>query len=113
DLLDDDTPNDDGAKVYGDSAYGTGEFQQRLDDEDIASGCRTQPPSAPGGLFTKDRFAINLADDTVTSPNGVTVTIRRGVDGGGTAYFAEHCTNCPLRPQCTNASGGRTISVKP
>ena len=32
DLLDDDDRGDD-AKVYGDSAYGTGEFQQRLDDE--------------------------------------------------------------------------------
>jgi Transposase DDE domain/Transposase domain (DUF772) len=113
DLLDDDTDSGDGAKVYGDSAYGTGEFQQRLDDEDIASGCRTQPPSAPGGQFTKDRFAINLDDDTVTCPNNVTVAIRRGADGGGTAHFAEHCANCPLRPQCTNATGGRTISVKP
>jgi Transposase DDE domain/Transposase domain (DUF772) len=110
DLLDDANA---GAKVYGDAAYGTGEFQQRLDDDDIASGCRTQPPSAPGGLFTKDRFAVNLDDDTVTCPNNVTVTIRRGADGGGTAYFAEHCANCPLRPQCTNAAGGRTISVKP
>ncbi|HET6950906.1 MAG TPA: transposase, partial [Acidimicrobiales bacterium] len=44
----DDDRGDD-AKVYGDSAHGTGEFQQRLDDEDIGSGCRTQPPSAPAG----------------------------------------------------------------
>ena len=56
------------AKVYGDSAYGTGEFQQHLDDADIASGCRTQPPSAPGGLFTKDRFDVDLDADTVTCP---------------------------------------------
>jgi IS5 family transposase len=111
DLLDDDTEAE--PKVYGDSAYGTGEFQQRLEDEDIASGCRTQPPTAPGGVFAKDRFVVNLDDDTVTCPNNVTVTIRRGADGGGTAYFAEHCANCPLRPQCTNATGGRTISVKP
>ena len=39
------------------------------------------------------------------------MTIRRGADGGGIAYFAEHCTNCPLRTQCTNAAAGRTISV--
>jgi hypothetical protein len=114
DLLDDDAaPDGGGAKVYGDAAYGTGEFQQRLEDEDIASGCRTQPPSAPGGLFTKDRFVVSLDDDTVTCPHNVTVTIRRGADGGGTAYFAEHCASCPLRTQCTNATGGRTISVKP
>ncbi len=114
DLLDDDAAHGGGgAKVYGDAAYGTGEFQQRLEDEDIASRCRTQPPSAPGGLFTKDRFVVSLDDDTVTCPNNVTVTIRRDADGGGIAYFAEHCASCPLRPQCTNATGGRTISVKP
>jgi hypothetical protein len=109
DLLDDDRGDD--AKVYGDSAYGTGEFQQRLDDEHIDSGCRTQPPSAPAGRFAKDRFNINLDDDTVTCPNGVTVSIRRGINGDGIAYFAEHCTNCPLRSECTDAAAGRTIRV--
>ncbi len=113
DLLDDDRDSDgDGAKVYGDSAYGTGEFQERLDDEDIESGCRTQQPSAPGGLFTKNRFNINLGDDTVTCPNNVTVSIRRNTHGGGIAPFAEHCSTCPLRPQCTTATAGRTISVR-
>jgi hypothetical protein len=110
DLLGDDDRGDD-AKVYGDSAYGTGEFQQRLDDEHIASGCRTQPPSAPTGRFGKDRFDVDLDNDTVTCPNGVTVPIQRGRDGGGIAYFAEHCTACPLRAQCTDAAGGRTIRV--
>ncbi|MGH9245468.1 MAG: IS1182 family transposase [Acidimicrobiales bacterium] len=110
DLLDDDERGDD-ATVFGDSAYGTGEFQQRLDDEDITSGCRTQPPSAPAGRFGKDRFTIDLDQDTVTCPNNVTVTIRRGVHGDGIAYFAEHCITCPLRDQCTDAAGGRTIRV--
>jgi IS5 family transposase len=110
---DNDDDDDNAAKVYGDSAYGTGEFQQRLDDADIASGCRTQPPTAPGGLFAKDRFVVNLGNDTVACPNEITVSIHRNTDGGGTAYFAGHCTNCPLRAQCTNATGGRTISIKP
>ncbi len=110
DLLDDDDRGDD-AKVYGDSAYGTGEFQQRLDDEDIDSGCRTQPPSAPAGRFGKDRFNVDLDHDTVSCPGGVTVSIRRGVHGDGIAYFAEHCIACPLRDQCTDAASGRTIRV--
>jgi hypothetical protein len=110
DLLGDEDRADD-AKVYGDSAYGTGEFQQRLDDEDIDSGCRTQPPSAPAGRFSKDRFDVNLDDDTVTCPNNVTVSIRRGDRGDGIAYFAEHCTGCRLRAECTDAAGGRTIHV--
>jgi hypothetical protein len=101
------------AKVYGDSAYGTGEFHDALEGNDIDSGCKTQPPTAAGGLFPKDRFDINLGDDSVTCPNGVTVHLRRGRDGGGMAYFADACSTCPLRDQCTGASGGRTISVGP
>lgn len=110
DILDDEDRGED-TKVYGDSAYGTGEFQQRLDDADIDSGCRTQPPSAPAGRFGKDRFDVDLDRDTVSCPNNVTVTIRRGADGGGVAYFAEHCVTCPLRDRCTDAAGGRTIRV--
>jgi hypothetical protein len=111
DLLDE-TGECDDAKVFGDSAYGTGEFQQHLDDNDIKSRCRTQPPSPlPGGMFAKDRFTIDLVGDTVTCPAQVTVSIRRGVRGDGIAYFAEHCITCPLRQECTNATGGRTIRV--
>jgi hypothetical protein len=105
---DDDAP---GAKVYGDNAYGTGEFQSRLEDAGIDSGCKTQAPTTPGGLFTKDRFGIDLERGTVTCPAEVTVHIRRGRDGTGTAYFAEACANCPLRAACTTATGGRTIGV--
>jgi IS5 family transposase len=110
DLVDDEDRSED-AKVYGDAAYGTGEFQQRLDDEDIDSGCRTQPPSAPAGRYGKDRFSTDLDHDTVTCPAGVTVEIRRGRDGDGMATFGQNCTSCPLRGECTNAAGGRTIRV--
>jgi hypothetical protein len=111
DLLSDDNRGDN-AKVYGDAAYGTGEFQQRLDDNHIDSGCRTQPPTPPpGGRFGKDRFNIDLDHDTITCPAGVTVQIRRGRHGDGTASYANHCTPCPQRAQCTNAAGGRSIHV--
>jgi hypothetical protein len=105
---DDDGPK---PKVYGDNAYGTGEFQAKLEGAGIASGCKTQSPTAAGGLFTKDRFDINLGAGTVTCPNNVTVNIRRGSAGAGTASFARSCANCPLRDQCTTATGGRTIMV--
>ena len=97
--------------VYGDSAYGAGEFLDRLAEAGVTSRCKTQPPTAPGGLFAKDRFDVNVGDDTVTCPAGVTAPIRRGADGGGTAYFAGACADCPLRAQCTNATAGRTIRV--
>jgi hypothetical protein len=64
----------DKGEVFGDSAYGTGAFQQFLDDHDITSGCKTQPMSAPaGGMFSKEQCTINLDRDTVTCPNQVTV----------------------------------------
>jgi len=99
--------------VYGDAAYGTGGFQSRLEGAGIASGCKTQPPSATGGRYTKDRFAIDLDAATVTCPNSVTVSIRPHSDGGGTASFAGACATCPLRGECTTSASGRTISVGP
>jgi hypothetical protein len=101
-------------KVFGDSAYGSGEFQKTLEDHDIDSGCKTQPPSPPAsGVFPKGRFKINLKRDTVSCPGKVTVTIHRHRDGGGMAYFGDACGACPLRSQCTNAEGGRTIRINP
>ena len=111
---DDHDDHDDGAgrpKVYGDAAYGTGEFLDTLADAGIDSGCKTQPPVAASGLFTKDRFDIDLDADTVTCPNTVTVTIRRGSNGDGIALFADTCNSCWLRSQCTTAKGGRSIRV--
>jgi transposase len=99
------------ATVYGDNAYGTGEIQSRLEDEGIESKCKTQKPTARIGFFAKDRFVVNLEDDTVTCPNGVTVTIRRHVKGRGLAKFAKSCDACPLRSQCTKSAKGRNITV--
>jgi DDE family transposase/transposase-like protein DUF772 len=99
-------------KVFGDCAYGSGEFQSTLEEHGIDSGCKTQPPAPrPGGLFTKDRFDIDLDRDAVTCPNGVTTPIRRGDDGTGTATFGAACAGCPLRAQCTTSQAGRTVTV--
>jgi hypothetical protein len=101
-----------GLKVYGDCAYGCGEFQAHLEDHHINSGCKTQQPTPPpGGLFSKSRFDIDLGADTVACPGGVTTPIRRQRDGSGIAAFAPACTGCPLRTGCTTSTGGRTVSV--
>ena len=67
----DDEPGDnERGKVFGDCAYGSGAFQSTLEEQGIDSGCKTQPPAPrPGGLFTKDRFDIDLDRDTVTCPS--------------------------------------------
>ncbi|MDQ6724887.1 MAG: transposase [Actinomycetota bacterium] len=90
---------------------GTGAFQQRLDDEHIDSGRRTQPPLRASRQVRQNRFGVDLADDTVSCPAGVVVPIRRRARGDGIAYFAEACIACPLRAECTDAAGGRTIRV--
>ena len=101
-----------GPTVYGDAAYGSsGAFLAHLAGAGIDSRCKTQPPTAAGGMFTKDRFDIDLPTGTVTCPAGATATIRRDKHGDGTASFGPACAGCPLRPQCTTAAGGRTISV--
>jgi hypothetical protein len=99
--------------VYGDNAYGTGEFHARLGEAGIESRCKTQAPTAAGGLFSKDRFDIDLGARTVRCPAGNTAPIRAACTGGGTASFGAVCAQCPLRAQCTTAAAGRTISVGP
>jgi hypothetical protein len=101
------------AAVYGDNAYGTGSFHDRLGQAGIEDRCKTQAPTAAGGLFSKDRFGIDLDAGAVTCPGGITAPIRPARAGGGTAYFASACPQCPLRAQCTTAAGGRTVSVGP
>ena len=101
------------ACVYGDNAYGTGSFHNRLAQAGITDRCKTQTPTAAGGLFSKDRFDIDLRAGAITCPGGVTAPIRPARAGGGTAYFASACPACPLRAQCTTAAGGRTVSVGP
>jgi hypothetical protein len=97
--------------VYGDAAYGSGEFLDHLAEHGIEMRCKTQPPTAAGGLFTKDMFRIDLDNDTVTCPAGFSADIDRNPHGDGIARFAPDCTDCPLKAHCTTAQGGRTIRV--
>ncbi len=108
-----DAPDDEPERpaVYGDNAYGTGPFHERLEEAGIDSRAKTQDPTATGDLFTKDRFDVNLSNDTVTCPAGVSVAIKRHRRGGGLAQFKDACASCPLKAQCTSSSAGRTISI--
>jgi hypothetical protein len=106
-------PGAESSTVFGDCAYGSGEFQATLESHGIASGCKTQVPAPrPGGLFTKARFDTDLDRDTVACPGGVTTPIRRrDGDSAGTARFGAACRHCPLRAQCTTSEVGRTVTV--
>jgi len=107
----DSVAGEDDAAVYGDNAYGTGGFHDRLERAGIESKCKTQQPANAGGRFSKNEFDIDLEHEQVTCPAGNTAPIRRGTKGAGTASFGAACAGCPLREQCTTAAAGRNISV--
>jgi len=101
----------DALAVYGDAAYGTGELLAEFEQADVTVMCKVAPPSAPGGRFAKDRFAIDQAAGTVTCPAQHTTRIRPAKNGGGTAAFGAACAACPLAAQCTSSPAGRTITI--
>ncbi len=98
--------------VYGDSAYGSGELIDTLEQAAAEVNCKVQPPVAPGGRFSKDAFTIDLEGDTVTCPAGTTTSLRPFGEGR-IAKFAAACADCPLAERCTTAKDGRTIYVGP
>lgn len=112
----DETPGNDSSQsnaavVYGDTHYGTGEFQACLEAAGIESKCKAQSLVSVNGLYSKAHFVINLEGQTVTCPNGVTVAIRPLSDGSGVASFARHCRDCPLAQHCTRSVNGRTVTI--
>jgi hypothetical protein len=98
------------AKVYGDSAYGTGELRAALGAAGHTAVIKPGPlrPAVEGG-FTIDDFTVDEAAGTVTCPAGVTrrISARRYVT------FGAACTGCPLRARCTTAKTGRTLQLHP
>jgi hypothetical protein len=99
--------------VYGDTAYGTGEFLSRLEQAGIEAMCKTQSPTAAAGMFTKTDFYIDIDDNSVTCPAGEVVGLRWRPNGVGMAAFGQQCSTCPLAPECTKSRAGRTIGVGP
>ena len=100
-----------GPAVYDDAAYGAGKLLAMLETAGAEIFTKVQPPTAPGGRYAKDRFAIDLDAGTVTCPNAVTVAIRPATACGGTAVFGPACASCPLAAQCTGSAAGRTIKI--
>jgi hypothetical protein len=105
-----DGPQDARLEVYGDSAYGSGEaraaYRRAGHDTVIKPG--PLRPAVPGG-FTIDDFTIDGEAGTVTCPAGHT----RPVSPARTVTFGAACAGCPLRPRCTTAKDGRSMTIHP
>jgi hypothetical protein len=103
-----------GAAVYGDSAYGTGEMLDQLHHAGVETKTKVQAPNAPAGRFTKDQFDVDLHRQQITCPGGITTPIRpvRGhARHAGKADFGPACATCPLHAWCTDAKNGRSITI--
>jgi IS5 family transposase len=103
DLLTDEEP---GTEVLGDSAYGSGELRDHLNERGIHATIKPPPlRSAVENGYTIDDFTIDPHTNTMTCPEGITVTITKS----RAARFGHACASCPVRQQCTNAKNGRVI----
>ena len=100
-------------EVFGDAAYGTADLVEHLEAAGVVANVKVQLPSAPDGHITQDKFAIDIAQGTVTCPAGKLVQLRLSKDGRSHAEFGKHCDACTLRDNCTTSKAGRKISVHP
>jgi hypothetical protein len=98
------------AEVLADSAYCTGDALAALDAAGHAAVIRPRPlPAAVPGGFTIDDFTVDEAAGTATCPAGHT----RPVTPARSVTFGAACRDCPLRPRCTTAAAGRTLTLLP
>jgi hypothetical protein len=99
-----------GVEVYGDSAYGTGEALDALDQAGHTAVIKPWPlkPAVPGG-FTLDDFTVDEGAGTATCPAGITRPISRT----RWVTFGAACRGCPLRAQCTTSATGRSLHLHP
>jgi hypothetical protein len=103
-------PQEERLEVYGDSAYGSGEARAAYRDAGHGTVIKPGPlrPAVPGG-FTLDDFTIDQGAGMVTCPAGVT----RPMSPARTVTFGAACAGCPLRPRCTTARDGRSMTIHP
>lgn len=93
---------------YGDSAYGTGDLRNKINDAGDKAIIKPTPlrPAVDNG-YTLDDFTVDEAAGTVSCPAGHTRTLtpKRA------AIFGALCRQCPLQQRCTTSKNGRTISL--
>ncbi len=111
DLLEGFSDADDKPDIVGDSAYADGATRQSLSEAGFEVVAKVPPVRNATGLFTKDRFSVDLVTQSVTCPAGQRVAINPTRDGGGRASFKIHCKDCPLRRACTKSRAGRSITI--
>jgi hypothetical protein len=102
--------------LLGDMAYSDGDVRDAVEAQGAELVAKV-PPVTNAGRFPKTDFDVDLEAGRVTCPAGQTTSdARPSKDHKGRpavtfVFDAATCEHCPLRDQCTNAKGGRTIVV--
>lgn len=101
-------------ETIGDCAYGDGATRQRFADAKRKLVAKV-PATTNRGYFPKTQFLIDLEAHRCTCPaQQMTTNFRPASKGGGVFRFAAVvCGTCPLRGQCVQGAGGRTVQVHP
>jgi IS5 family transposase len=110
DLLGRDDSITEPVEVLGDSAYGTGDALDKIEQTGHTPLVKPWPtrPAVAGG-FDIDDFTVDEHAGTVTCPAGVT----RPISPKRNVTFGAACRGCPLAAQCTTAKAGRTLHLHP
>lgn len=101
-------------QVVGDTAYGTGENRQRIQEMHILLTAPIQKSSNPTGLLENDWFVYDEKLDELTCPLGYSTSkkVRNNPSKGYQFKFdAKTCKACPLYERCTTNENGRTVFI--
>jgi hypothetical protein len=102
------------AEVIADTHYGAAKTRVAFGAAGIELIAPAPPASSKRDLFSKADFTIDLEQQAVTCPAGVTVAISttskaKRID----VRFGAHCTSCHLRAKCTTRVAGRIVEINP
>ena len=104
------------ATVLGDMAYSEGDVRAGLEADGMELVAKV-PPVTNAGRFPKTDFYLDEARGEVTCPAGEVTTDARPITDHKRrpallyVFAAEACASCPLRPECTPSTGGRSVLV--
>jgi transposase len=117
-------------RVVADAAYGSEENYHWLEQQEVGNYLKynrfhqeQHPPRTPEGKekqrFVSANFPYDQDKDEFTCPAGHPMTYRETRPyrtenkylSERRFYECDHCSTCPLKPQCTKAQGNRRIQV--
>jgi len=79
-----------------------------MQERNIELIAKVPPATNPKGHFTKDEFAIDLENKTITCPANHTIELKKA---GSHKFSAVTCNECILLARCTSSKNGRIVVI--